>query len=62
MCIHAIVCLDKNSRDRTVVHVGKTCGPTACFGLAINIGVAPITQLRMCVRKIVKFKGGHPMW
>ena len=26
------------------------------------IGVAPITQLRTCVSKIVTFKGGHPMW
>ena len=26
------------------------------------IGVAPIMQLRMCVIKIVMFKGGHPMW
>ena len=26
------------------------------------IGVAPITQLRSCVIKIVTFKGGHPMW
>ena len=26
------------------------------------IGVAPITQVRTCVIKIVTFKGGHPMW
>ena len=26
------------------------------------IGVAPITQLRMCVIKIVTLKGGHLMW
>ena len=26
------------------------------------IGVAPITQLRKCLIKIVTFKGGHPMW
>ena len=28
----------------------------------LNIGVAPITQLRMCVIKIVTFKEGHLMW
>ena len=28
---------------------------------AMSIGVAPITQLRMCVIKIVTFKGGHLM-
>ena len=27
-----------------------------------GIGVAPITQLRMCVIKIVTFKGGRLMW
>ena len=27
-----------------------------------DIGIAPITQLRMCVIKIVSFKGGHLMW
>ena len=26
------------------------------------VGVAPITQLRTCVIKIVTFKGGHLMW
>ena len=26
------------------------------------IGVAPIMQLRTCVKKIVTFKGGHLMW
>ena len=26
------------------------------------IGVAPITQLRTCVIKVVTFKGGHLMW
>ena len=26
------------------------------------IGVAPITQLCMCIIKIVTFKGGHLMW
>ena len=28
----------------------------------IYIGVAPITQLSMCVIKIVTFKAGHLMW
>ena len=27
-----------------------------------SIGVAPITQLRMCVIKIVTFKRGHLIW
>ena len=31
-------------------------------GPAQNIGLGPITQLHMCVIKIVTFKGGHPMW
>ena len=30
------------------------------FSYTCSIGVAPITQLRTCV-KIVTFKGGHPM-
>ena len=30
--------------------------------ILIRIGVAPITQLRTCVIKIVTFKGGHLMW
>ena len=28
----------------------------------IDIGVAPNTQLRKCVIKLVSFKGGHLMW
>ena len=28
----------------------------------LYIVLAPITQLRMCVIKIVTFKGGHLMW
>ena len=32
-----------------------------CLNFANNIGVAPITQLRMCVIKIVMLKGGHLM-
>ena len=27
-----------------------------------SIGVAPITQLRTCIIKIVTLKGGHLMW
>ena len=33
-----------------------------CQILFRDIGVAPITQLRMCVIKIVAFKEGHLMW
>ena len=30
--------------------------------IGLGIGLAPIRQLRMCVIKIVTFKGGHLMW
>ena len=30
--------------------------------VVLNIGVAPITQLRTCVIKIVTFKRGHLKW
>ena len=29
--------------------------------MSLIIGVAPITQLRICVIKIVTYKGGHQM-
>ena len=32
------------------------------YSAHLHIGVAPITQLRTCVIKIVTFKGGHLMW
>ena len=32
------------------------------YNRMLDIGVAPITQLRTCIIKIVAFKGGHLMW
>ena len=29
---------------------------------AVAIGVAPITQLRMCVIKLITLKGAHLLW
>ena len=51
-------------------HLLKTSIPTKLFlfleqkrKLDIDsIGIAPLTQLRTCVIKIVTFKGGHLMW
>ena len=44
-----------------IVRINATC-KYIVVSCKVVIGVAPITQLRTCVIKMVTFKGGHLMW